>query len=254
MFAPSKFGSRQLLSLFVGAGLSLVAVAGSLRAEALLYLPAGQPDSAVLLAPPPLPHSAEQAADLAAVVAACRGCTTNDAALAFGEKKFSIFNFAPAIGGFFQPGRLPRTEAFFHHLQKDAAAAADAAKDYWKRPRPFMVDPSLASGSLEKSFGYPSGHATEGMVLALVLAELFPDRREAILAIGRDLGWHRVGIGRHYPTDIYAGRVFALAIVRQMKTNPAFQHDLAEAKAEIVSTARTAETPLQPPIPGSAAH
>jgi acid phosphatase (class A) len=109
-------------------------------------------------------------------------------------------------------------------------------------------------GKLEKSFSYPSCHATEGMVLALVLAELFPDRREAVLAIGRDLGWHRVWIARHYPTDIYAGRVFAQAIVRQMKASPDFQHDLAEAKAEIASTAQTAETPLQPPVRATAAH
>ena len=73
------------------------------------------------------------------------------------------------------------------------------------------------------------------MVLALVLAELFPDRREAILTVGRDLGWHRVLIARHYPTDIYAGRVFAQAVVREMKANPDFQRDFADAKREILA-------------------
>jgi acid phosphatase (class A) len=238
--------SRRPLLFFLGAVLALSTVAASLQAEVLHYLPAGEPDAAVLLAPPPLPGSAEQAADMAAVVAVCHACTTNDAALAFAEKKFSIFSFAPAIGEFFQPGKLPVTEAFFARLQKDSAAAADVAKDYWKRPRPFTADPSLASGKLEKSFGYPSGHATEGWVLALVLAELFPDQREPILAIGRDLGWHRVWIARHYPTDIYAGRVFAQAIVRQMKANPHFQHDLAEAKAEVAAMARAGTTSSQP--------
>ena len=47
----------------------------------------------------------------------------------------------------------------------------DAGKDYYHRPRPYTTDPSLANGKLEKSFGYPSGHSTESMVLALVLAE-----------------------------------------------------------------------------------
>ena len=187
--------------------------------------------------------STTSAVRVAVSSAVCRACSTNAASLAFGEKRFSIYNFTPALGERLKPGKLPKTEAFFDRLQKDAAAATDEAKDYWKRPRPFTVNPSLASGKLEKSFGYPSGHACEGMVLALVLADLFPDQSEAVLAIGRDLGWHRVWIGRHYPTDIYAGRVFALAIVREMKASPDFQRDLAVARAEIAAVGRDGAAP-----------
>jgi acid phosphatase (class A) len=242
MNSSNQFGLRRPLSLFLGACLTLAAATHALGAEAWHYLRAGQPDSAGLLAPPPLPNSAEQTADMAAVVAIYHACSTNDAALAFGEKKFSIFNFTPALGGCLQPGKFPKTEAFFTHVLKDAAAATGKAKEYWKRPRPFTTNPSLASGKLEKSFGYPSGHATESMVLALVLADLFPERREDILAVGRDIGWRRVWIARHYPTDIYAGRVLAQAIVRELKASAEFQHDLAEAKAEVASTARTGGT------------
>ena len=46
-------------------------------------------------------------------------------------------------------------------------------------------------------------------------------------------------IARHYPTDIYAGRVLAQAIVRQMKKSDAFQKDFAAAKAEIAHAAIT---------------
>jgi len=95
------------------------------------------------------------------------------------------------------------------------------------------VDPTLASGKLEKTFSYPSAHSTESMALALVLADLFPDKHDAIMAEGRLVGWHRVEIARHYLTDIYAGRVLAQAVVREMKKNPDFQKDFAEAKAEM---------------------
>jgi acid phosphatase (class A) len=139
-------------------------------------------------------------------------------------------------------------------VQEDAATVTDQAKDYWRRPRPYTLNPSLAGGKLEKSFSYPSGHATEGMVLALVLAELWPDQREALLAIGCDLGWHRVWIGRHYPTDIYAGRVLARAIVREMKANADFQHDFAETKAELASTAKAVRTSSQVPVPDTVAR
>jgi len=210
------------------------------------YLPAGQPDAVALLAPPPLPDSAEQAADMAEVRAVYRAASSNDVAAAYSEKKFSIFNFTPAIGDFFQPGRFPKTEAFFARIQKQAAGVTDGAKDFYKRPRPYTVDPTLANGKLEKSFGYPSGHSTESMVLALVLAEVFPDRQDAIIAEARSIGWHRVEIARHYPTDIYAGRVLARAIVRQFKTSPAFQRDLEEVKTELAMAHTNLVTPASP--------
>jgi acid phosphatase (class A) len=199
------------------------------------YLAGGKPDAIALLAPPPLPGSPEQAADMAEVIAVYHASTSNDIAAAYSEKKFSIFNFTPAIGDFFQPGKFPKTETFFERVQKQAETVTDQAKDYYKRPRPYTTDPSLANGKLEKSFSYPSGHSTESMVLALVLADLFPDKHDAIIAKARNIGWHRVEIARHYMTDIYAGRVLAQAIVREMKTNPDFQKDFAEVQAEIAA-------------------
>jgi len=145
------------------------------------------------------------------------------------KKKITVFDFTAAVGDFFTAANLPKTTAYFEKVQTDA----EAGKDYFHRPRPFVTDPSLANGKLEKSFSYPSGHSTESMVLALVLADLFPGKHDAIIAKARSIGWLRVEIARHYPTDIYAGRVLAQAIVRQMKKNNAFQKDFAEVKAEI---------------------
>ncbi len=206
----------------------------------LSYLTGKKPNAVELLAPPPLPDSPEQAADMEEVRAAYRAAGSNDIAIAYSQKKFSIATFAPVIGAYFVPANLPKTSAFFERVQKDAEAVTDNAKDYYQRPRPYVIDPSLANGKLEKSFSYPSGHSTESMVLALVLADLIPDRRDAIIGEARSIGWHRVQIARHYPTDIYAGRVFAQAIVKQMKKSGAFQTDFAQAKAEI-DAARAAE-------------
>jgi acid phosphatase (class A) len=202
-------------------------------ASHLHYLTGKKPDAIALLAPPPLPDSPEQAADMEEVRAVYHAATSNDIAIAYSEKNFSAFNFTPAIGAFFQSNNLPKTALFFNRVQTDAAAITDNAKDFYKRPRPYVTDPSLANGKLEKSFSYPSGHSTETMVLALVLADLFPDKHDAIIAEARSIGWHRVQIARHYPTDIYAGRVLAQAIVKQMEKNADFQKDFAEVKTEI---------------------
>jgi acid phosphatase (class A) len=197
------------------------------------YLAAGEPDPIALLAAPPLPNSPEQAADLAEVHSVSRAASSNEIGAAMAERKFSVFTFGAAIGDFFQPGKFPRTEEFFRLVQKDAATVTDIGKEFWKRPRPYSIDPSLAAGKLEKSFSYPSGHSTESMVLALVLADLFPGQHDALIAEARLIGWHRVEIGRHYPTDIYAGRVLAQAIVREMKRSAEFQKDFAAVKAEL---------------------
>jgi len=211
----------------------------SVKAGHLHYLSPNKPDATTLLAPPPLPNSPEQAADMAEVQAVCHAASSNDVTVAFSERKFDIFNFTPAIGPFFVSGKFPKTEAFFQRVQKDAETVTDGAKEYYHRPRPYTLDPGLASGKLEKSFSYPSGHSTESMVLALVLAEVFPDKRDPIIAEARNIGWHRVEIARHYPTDIYAGRVLAQAIVHQMNKSDEFQHDLAAVRAE-VGAAQTA--------------
>ncbi|HXR03861.1 MAG TPA: hypothetical protein VN836_04045, partial [Verrucomicrobiae bacterium] len=73
----------------------------------IYYLAEGKPNVTALLAPPPLPDSPEQAADMTEVRVVCHGASSNDVAIAFMEKKFDIFNFAPAIGPFFAPGKFP---------------------------------------------------------------------------------------------------------------------------------------------------
>jgi acid phosphatase (class A) len=217
--------------------ISLFLAVAPLRAaeSALNYLPPDEPQAVDLLAPPPLPDSAEQAADLAEVEAVDHAAPVDEKNAALSERKFNIFNFAPAIGDFFQSDNLPKTKAFFHRVQNDAESVVDNAKNFYKRPRPYVIDPSLAVGKLETSYSYPSGHSTETMTLGLVLAEVFPDKHDAILAHARLMGWHRVEIGRHYPTDIYAGRVLAQAIVREMNANADFRRDLAEVKAEVTA-------------------
>src|SRR5688572_13575790 len=74
------------------------------------YLADGQPDGIALLAPPPAPGSPEQAADLASARAVFHGRTVETEAGANTTAKLTLFNFTPAIGEFFQPGKFPKLE------------------------------------------------------------------------------------------------------------------------------------------------
>lgn len=225
--------SRQRAVSAVPAAVLLVLLAVLPVFAAGPYLAAGQPDPVALLAPPPLAGSAEQAADLASTFTVFNSRSPADEAAGKAEENLSIFNFAPAIGTNFQAGRFPKTEALLKEVQKETSAVVGIAKKYYERPRPDKVDGRLLLGAPESGFSYPSGHSTFGTVQAALLAELFPQQAGAILETGRNFGWHRVQSGKHYPTDIYAGRVLGRAIVRELKTSAAFQHDFAECAAEI---------------------
>jgi acid phosphatase (class A) len=224
---------RKLL-LLIPSVLLLLSLVAPLRAGDR-YLAPGKPDGVALLAPPPAPGSEEEAADLQESREVVKARTDAETARAKDDAKLTLFYFARAIGPNFQPGKFPKTEALMEEINHELRDVVNTPKNYWKRQRPYQLDASLAFGKPESSYSYPSGHSTVGTVRALVLAELFPDKREAILALGRQIGWDRVLTGYHFVTDVRAGRVLGQAIVRELMASPAFQRDLAEAKAEIAA-------------------
>src|ERR1035437_3224363 len=140
---PSHRQRRGCLALTL---LLLLFVAPPLLADSY-YLAPDRPDGGALLAPPPETGSAEEAADLASARAVFKARTPAEEARAFKDASLSILLFAPAIGPFFQPGKLPNTEALFKKGKKDIAEPLDMAKDYWKRQRPYEMNKRLSLGS-----------------------------------------------------------------------------------------------------------
>ena len=206
------------------------------------FLPAGTPKASLLLAPPPVLASQEGRLDLENTYTVHTTATAAEIALGQDENKLTIFHFAPAIGPWFAPGKFPKTEALFKAVEAEAKQATDEAKNLFKRPRPYHVAPDRFPHSIEHEdpthYSYPSGHSTRGTVFALLLAELFPEQREALLEKGREVGWLRVQGGVHYPTDIYAGRVLGQELARDFLRSPEFQAALAAARAELAAAAK----------------
>ncbi len=230
------------------ASLTLTLTIAPLHADEPRYFTTAQLDPVAILPPPPGPGSAEEAADLATTVAVHKACNLADLAAAKSQENFNVYAFAPVIGPFFQRDTLPATRTLFHRVHKTTEDIQNTAKIAFHRIRPYVLDPSLAEDQPEDSYSYPSAHSTSATVCALILADLFPEKRDTILALGRTIGWHRVQYGKHYPTDIYAGRVLAQAIVRQLKTNPDYQHDFAAAKTELAAAAATYTAPQPAPV------
>ena len=67
-------------------------------------------------------------------------------------------------------------------FERGGKIAAAAAKEHFKRNRPWIADPALkscAKGDAPQS-SYPSGHATMGYAFAVVLARIVPEKSKAI--------------------------------------------------------------------------
>ncbi len=86
-----------------------------------------------------------------------------------------------------------------------------------------------------KPDSYPSGHASIGWAWALSLAEIAPDRADALLARGYAFGTSRAICRVHWKSDIEAGRVVGAATVSRLHADPVYVAQMAEAKKEIAA-------------------
>lgn len=88
------------------------------------------------------------------------------------------------------------------------------------RPRPFEagLGSNLLNHLPENSF--PSDHATLMFALAFGLLFAAPLRRAGfvVLALALSVGWARVFLGAHYPSDILGGAALALLCVGLVKS------------------------------------
>lgn len=82
------------------------------------------------------------------------------------------------------------------------------------------------------SGSYPSGHALHIFVEAEVLAEIHPERREALMARAHRAAWGRIIGGVHFPTDVVGGRLLAAMVVEDMKQSEAFRRAVAACRRE----------------------
>ena len=89
--------------------------------------------------------------------------------------------------------------------------------------------------SLLESGSYPSGHAAAGWAWALILAEIAPERLDAILARGLAFGESRVVCNVHWESDVAAGRILGAGVVARLHADAGFRQDLEAAREEVAA-------------------
>ena len=106
------------------------------------------------------------------------------------------------------------------------------------RKRPFVQfgEPSLipeAENAAALTSSYPSVTAEVGWGLALLLAEIVPDRQNEILTRGFEIGRSRIIVGYNYASDVQAGRIMAACVLANLHANADFKKLIEKAKKEV---------------------
>jgi acid phosphatase (class A) len=202
------------------------------------------PNSLALLPAPPPAGSAAFAADeeVSRKILALRGTprwklASEDANLMFPR---AAGTFSCALGAPMTEKDTPHLYMLLRRTLADAGLSTYAAKNHYRRTRPFMANKESTctpkeEEHLAKDGSYPSGHTALGWAWALVLSEIAPDRADAILARGRAFGESRIVCNVHWHTDVLEGRFMGAAAVARLHADPTFRADLEAAVAELAA-------------------
>jgi acid phosphatase (class A) len=212
-------------------------LAGYLKPEVL-------PNGLALVPPPPAAGSAALALDKAVSrrSIALRGAprwelATTDANLMFPQ---AAGTFSCALGVPITEKDTPHLYLLLRRTLADAGRSTSLVKNQYQRKRPFMLNKEPICTPDDKEFliengSYPSGHTAIGWAWALMLAEIAPERADAILARGRAFGESRVVCNVHWHSDVVEGRFMGAATVARLHADSAFQAALEAAKAEVAT-------------------
>jgi acid phosphatase (class A) len=187
-----------------------------------------------LLAPPPGPQDAPTKADLDELRQIQKTRTPERMATARADRQESLLRFLLVFSKPLTAEQLPKTVALFKRLAADAEFATDPAKKAFARPRPYTLTGDLTPACPHSESGaYPSSHATAGYLMAIVLAEMVPEQRDAIFARAQDYAESRLVCGVHLRSDIEAGRIAGTVLAAVVRNNPKFKAEFAAARAEL---------------------
>ena len=97
----------------------------------------------------------------------------------------------------------------FNQIIEESAIIIRKFKDHFDRDRPVEVFPQLNTlpSKTNKTRSYPSGHATQSVLVAKYVAGKVPRLEKDLMAAAYECGYGRVIAGFHYPTDFQIGNL-----------------------------------------------
>ena len=97
----------------------------------------------------------------------------------------------------------------FKQIIKESVPVIKHFKDFYNRARPAEVLSSLNTlpSKTNKTPSYPSGHATQSVILARYVAGKVPQLEKDLMKAAYECGYGRVQAGFHYVSDYDAGNL-----------------------------------------------
>ena len=96
-------------------------------------------------------------------------------------------------------------------LINESAPIIMKIKKHHNRPRPKVIAKKLNTKMEDiemasmKTPSYPSGHSVQGILIANVLADKYPNKRTKLKKMGRDISYSRRSARAHYKSDSLFG-------------------------------------------------
>jgi len=214
------------------------------------YLEIGASEYLSIIPPYPAPQTPGDDVDVAEVR---QWQQTGDARwqLAQADAQVSYDRFAEAYGGAIDPSSAPLLVHLLDRVYANLSAVMGGAKVFYSRPRPYQrfqmnrvcgfETAPAPEASPKNGNSYPSGHATFGWSVALMLAEVAPERAQAILARGREYGESRMVCGVHFPSDVHAGEILVSRVIGRLQDLPEFRRELGCARQERAMIMKTSD-------------
>jgi acid phosphatase (class A) len=195
-------------------------------------------DPAHFLPPPPEEGSPRAMAELAETKRLLAEATPEQrTAAAQDDHSENGTIFAAVLGPAWDLAKLPATAKVINEVTASEGPFSDIAKNEFHRRRPWIVDTSIQTCAPHRPSqdmqSYPSGHATVGYGMGVVLANLMPSHAQAILGRSEQFAENRIICGMHFRSDIVAGQQFGTIMAIRLMQNPQFQADMAAAKTEL---------------------
>ena len=141
----------------------------------------------------------------------------------------------------YDKGELSKAAA----LIKASEVSTSAAKKHFNYPRPFLhegntihlvPDDVVVKDNVRYTAdggSFPSGHTNTGYTDALLMAEMVPERFEALVTRGARYGYSRLVLGVHYPLDVMGSRMVAERNVATYLNDARYQVLFKEARDQL---------------------